>query len=102
VTEIEALAHVLEGEASVCGFMGMLAVSWAYSRNKAMYGWQTPSPLAEFVAQWWWAFEDPTHGSMFLFSKQDMADERVQAIVKDRGPPKLAVDCKAGLALYAY
>ena len=102
MAEIEALAHILEGEGGACGILGFLAIAHVFSRNDTMYGWQTPSPLAEFVAMWWYMMPDPTLGAEFLFSKQDLQDPRVHAIIKGRGPPKLVVDCQASLALYAY
>lgn len=77
--------EVIAGEALVCGVQAMLAVAWVYSRNDRMYGWQdTPSITARWLSEAWANLPDPTYGATFLFSRQDLAQDRVQALIRGR------------------
>ena len=99
--DTQIIAFTVMGEASVCGFMGMLAAYYVCQRS-ICYGWQEPNDMAKMVARWGWLFRDPTDGAEHLVSKQDLKQARVRAFTSDIGPPKATFECKGGLALYAY
>lgn len=77
--------EVIAGEALVCGLQAMLAVAWVYSRNDIMYGWlDNPPPIARWVSKNWSKVDDPTDGAVFLFSRQDLELDAVQALIQGR------------------
>lgn len=94
------------GEAGTCGllngFFAMVAVAYVFQRNSRMNGWQSPpSDEARLAATFWWLFPDETCGAQYVFSFQDLRQSAVQAIVRERGPPKVIYRCTAGgLAFY--
>jgi hypothetical protein len=94
------LAHVLMGEAGICGPLGMLAVAWVYSRNPIMYGFSTPNKDAAWMSVWWSALPDPTQGATMIFSNSDLELPQVQRLIRDKSPT-LHLDCE-GLGLTSY
>lgn len=100
------VSHVMAGEASVCGPLGLIAVAWVIMNRGGIhgfYGWGIPTQetvnLAQLVMNQ--SIEDPTNGAVFLFSKQDLKDERVKRIIKGRRRT-LIVHCRGGLELHTY
>lgn len=104
MSEADILAHVLAGEASVCGFWAMVGIAYAYTTGRAgpFYGWQSPSPLAVWVALFYEMYPDPTPAARYFFSREDLAKPAVQRIVAGRGPPLTIFDCQAGLQIYVF
>jgi hypothetical protein len=102
MSETEILAHVIMGEASLCGFGAMLAVAWVYQRNPTMYGWQPPSALALWTALMWRWFPDPTDGARYLVSNSDLQRPAVRSFTTDRGSPTFVAECAGGRQLLAF
>lgn len=101
--------EVIEGEAGLCGPVGMAAVVHVNhnhiqhtGRAPAWYGWSEPaSPLAIRIAAH--PGPDPTHGALHLFSRQDLERADVQALIAAAGYVQLArYECEGGLSLHAY
>lgn len=103
MSDVELLAHILQGEAAGCGLMAMVAVAWVYSHNRTMYGWDTPGPLALWAATYWSLVPDPTGGARFIVSTNDLRLPAVRALTVDRGPPTwVSRECSNGQQLWAF
>lgn len=89
--------EVIAGEASLCGLEGRLAVAHVASRNGRWTGWENPTPLDIHVARHWDRYPDPTRGSRFLFSDQDLMRADVQSLIAGRETGR--IPCKYGLGL---
>lgn len=104
MTETE-LARVIAGETGngLCGITAMILIAHMLmdGRNTVWYGDADPSPLAEFVAMFWWLMPDPAPDAHYLFSRQDLALPAVRRIIGNKDPT-LVVECDGGLGLYAY
>lgn len=102
MSETEILAHIIMGEASLCGFAGMLAVAWVYQSNQTMYGWQEPSAMALWTAIMWRYFPDPTGGARYLVSNTDLQQRGVRLFTTDRGAPTFVAECEGDRQLLAF
>lgn len=102
MTEQEIIAHIVQGEAGICGVWAMLAVAWVYSRNPTMYGWDAPSLLATTVSMFWQMLPDPTGGAFYLVNDLDLLREDVQSFTLARGPPIAIFECAGGRSLFAF
>lgn len=100
--EAYALARIIQGEAGVCPLLAMLSVAFLFQRNSTMYGDAEPSNDAIFIALFWRWFADPTPTAKFMFSAQDLEQERVQTILAGRGPPVAIWNCAGGLSLWLF
>jgi len=103
---VDELAWVLQGEAGMCGWIGLWAVAYVWGRNPVMYGHQSPSEQAKLVAKLYldypaWRTPDPTDGARFLLSKHDLRQARVQRLIGDKSRV-FELKCKGGLAIYGY
>ena len=85
-----------------CGWLGYLAVAYIASRNGVWFGWGEPDLMALMVAYTWHLWPDPTDGSRYLFSRQDLQLPAVQEITRNKSP-SLVVECgNSGLSLWAF
>lgn len=101
MTETEILAHIIMGESGTCGLMALIATAYLYQRNPTMYGWQTPSALAVWVALLYEMYPDPTPTAHYLFSREDTQRPAVRRLI-GHDPPLAVFVCGGGLRLYAY
>lgn len=93
--------EVLMGEGGMCGFWAMVAIAQLVQRNNKMNGWQDqPNLKAVLAAILWPAFPDMTQGAHYVFSLQDLENQKVRQIIKDK-KPKVVWPCSVGqLAFY--
>lgn len=102
--DIPRLAYTLQGEAGICGFWAMVAISYVVTtgRNTTFYGWQNPGEMAVYVAQNYFYYPDPTPDARYVFSRSDLQKPAVQRIIENRGPPLQVFRCKGGLELHFF
>ena len=92
---------MLAGEVPrACPFEALIAVAWMVSRFKHprvyFYGWNPdPHPAAQWAAQMWRLFPDPTPGTYHAVSQVDLRRADVRAFTSDRGPPVKVYRCAA-------
>lgn len=103
--DAEGLAWILQGEAGVCGWIGLWAVAYVWGRNPIMNGYQEPGEQAYLVARLYlmnpFFFPDPTDGARFLLSKQDIESTKGKILIGDKSLV-FELKCKGGLAIYGY
>ena len=97
-----SIAHVLQGEAGLCGAEAMLIIAWMLYRGAGpWYGNQEPGLTAQIVARYWWTVPDPLPSAWYCFSAQDLQQARVRAIIGKR-KPLARYRCAGGLSLTFY
>lgn len=112
--------EILAGEAAVCvhNLLVLAAVVYVYQVNTRMNGWaEDVSPQVEWVALNWYMLPNVAQGAQYVFSTQDLKQQRVRQIIRQRagdtrGPPifnKLIMPapiykahCAGGQALWFY
>jgi hypothetical protein len=95
------LAHVIEGEAGVCGHDAKLAIARITQVNPRMNGWATPTADSLLAALTWRSEPDPVPGARYVFSAQDRQNPAVKEITAQT--PLLRVfRCRSGLSLWVY
>jgi hypothetical protein len=77
----------------------MVAIAHLTQRNPRMNGWQDPSIKATLAAILWPTLTDPSRGAKYVFSLQDLEDQKVRQIIKDKSP-KVVWPCSTGQLVF--
>lgn len=102
-----ALAHIIAGEAGICDLDARIAVAHVVANREAAgltsgwYGWATPDAESLQAALTWQDVADPTHGALFMLSREDVVRPAVQAFLAGRERVGTWA-CAGGLALEAW
>ena len=86
IVSVLLLASIISGETgNICPTEAKIAIAHIYSRNTIFYALDRNfSAIDLAVSMNWQRIKDTSNGAEFIFSEDDMRDERVKKLVRGR------------------